>query len=186
MFDIIFRHAHNFFSSNILDLANSPMLAESFRPKRHPPSHPISRRNVNFEEKITIHRIWSRRHFTKTERRDCFMNPKDFSRIRREIRELLKREKKGTLPREDQEHLRGLEQYVGFDQEKSMMKAHLKKRAIRSVLSKQHLKTENGEWISNFYRRLSKTALLLARKRAILDQEANSYIVAPLTVIMSR
>jgi hypothetical protein len=143
-----------------------------------------NRRNVNFEEKITVHKISNRTYLSKTERGKYYMSLADFSRIRREIWDLLKREKCGTLRRDDKEHLRGLEYYV-CDQETAIKNEVLKKYAIHSVLAQQRSTPGFGELLSKTYHKLSKSAANIAYKRALLDEKENSNI-APTTCVMVR
>jgi hypothetical protein len=111
------------------------------------------------------------------------MNATDFSRIRRGIKWLLKKEKEGSLGAEDLDHLRGLEAYI--DQETTMKNAVKKKYIIRSVLSHPNSGVEDREAMSKIYRKLSKTPARLAYNRGLRDQQGNSS-VAPVQEVMDR
>eukprot|EP00980_Cylindrotheca_fusiformis_P003338 scaffold746_cov123-Cylindrotheca_fusiformis.AAC.26 len=141
------------------------------------------RRSVNFREKITVHRILNRRQLTKEEIKDCYMSASDFSRIRKDIKWLLKKEKEGSLDMEDLDHLRGLEAYV--DQETMMKNARKKKHIIRSVISFPHSGVEGYDAASEIYHQLSKDTATLAHKRGLCDQQGNS-AAAPVPAVMHR
>lgn len=141
------------------------------------------RRTVIFKDKITVHRILNRKQLTKKEVKDCYMNATDFTRIRREIKWLLRREKAGSLQPEDVDHLRGLEAYINH--ETTLKNAIKKKYIIRSVLSHSHSGVDGTESVSKIYHKLSKTTARLAHKRGLRDQQGNSSI-APLPQVMDR
>lgn len=139
-------------------------------------------RRVKFEDTMKVYRIRSRRNLTKAEFRNCYMNASDFRRIRKEIKELLLRGKGGDLTAEDWDHLRGLEAY--FDPATTMRNNAKKKYIVRSILSYQESENKDSEIISKMYQRLSKSAVHLAHKRGLMDQQQEAFSAPRLEVMV--
>lgn len=126
-------------------------------------------KRVQFEDKMKVYRIRSRKHLTKSEFQNSYMSARDFRRIKNEVKGLLQKMKAGKLSAEDVEELRGLEAYS--DPETTMRNNAKKKYIVHSILCYQESEHNDCETLSKMYQRLSNSAVHLAHKQGLLDQQ---------------
>jgi hypothetical protein len=140
---------------------------------------------VQFDERVHVRNILSRRLLSKEEIRDCYMSKAEQKNIRGEIKLLLKRVVEGdaSCAAENQEELRGLESL--YTPGANFARKQRKRLSLHAVLIKQLSGPLTDEWLTKAYSNFTQPSVHAAYIRGFMDQQLDRQS-APFNQMMIR